>query len=471
MKDESGRENPAKEFAAVRRAALELLCETEAGKRFIDEILSERIGEFEQRDRRLLQEISYGALRHQNTIDRILKAYLKLSMDRQSPAVRWGLRLGSYQLIYLSRVPAHAAVNQTLEGMKALAGVGRKDVGFVNAVLHRLAGDITRKTRDAPLEQHDPNVLPARDGFCHFNRPVLPLVRLDLVDHLSVKYSYPRWMVQTWLTRFGAGEIADLLIAGNRTPRMCARVTPRAPSRAEAIEALGAEGFKVEAGPDERTILFASGGPGPSKALEKGWIQFQDLTSVQIGAVLAPPSCARVLDLCSAPGGKAAQLLDRLDGEGTLLATDRSEARLCLVKENLSRSTGRWRTAVVPADPAEIDLGESFTHVLVDAPCSNTGVLGRRPEARWRVRRKDLASLCALQDGLLDAALRHLQPGGRLVYSTCSIEPQENEERVAALLRRCPGLVEIETRLFLPHRVAGDGGYYSLLCNPVEKED
>lgn len=468
--DQSSRDTAPKEFAAVRKAALELLCERETGSRFIDELLSERIGEFDPRDRRLLQEISYGALRHQNTLDRLLKIYLKLSMDRQSPPVRWGLRLGSYQLVYLSRVPAHAAVNQTLEGMKALEAVGKKEVGFVNAVLHRLVGDITRKTTEAPAEPDDPNILPSRDGFCHFNRPVLPLVRLDLVDHLSVKYSYPRWMVKSWLARFGAEETADLLVAGNRPPRMCARITPGAPSLAEAVEALQAEGFKVEAGPYEGSILFAGGGPGPSQALEKGWIQFQDLTSMQIGAVLAPPPRARVLDLCSAPGGKAAQLLDCLDDEGALLATDRSEARLLRVKENLSRGGGRWKTAVVPADPAEIDLGESFTHVLVDAPCSNTGVLGRRPEARWRVRRRDIESLCALQDGLLDAALRHLRPGGRLVYSTCSIEPQENEERVAALLRRSPGLVEIETRLFLPHRVDGDGGYYSLLCNPAAKE-
>ena len=470
MTEESTRETVPKEFAAVRKAALELLCATESGTRFIDELLSERIGEFDPRDRRLLQEISYGALRHQNTLDRILKAYLKLSMNRQAAPARWALRLGAYQLVYLSRVPAHAAVNQTLEGMKALEGCGKKEVGFVNAVLHRLARDITRKTSKPPAEPDDPNILPSRDGFCHFNRPVLPLVRLDLVDHLSIKYSYPRWMVEGWLARFGAGETADLLVAGNRPPRLCARMTSRAPSLADALAALEAEGFKVEAGPYEGSVLFAGGGPGPSRALEKGWIQFQDLTSMQIGAVLAPPANARVLDLCSAPGGKAAQLLDGLGEEGALLATDRSEARLALVEENLSRSGGSWKTKVVPEDPSGIELGESFTHVLVDAPCSNTGVLGRRPEARWRVRRKDLESLASLQDGLLDAAVRHLQPGGRLVYSTCSVEPQENEERVAALLHRSPGLVELETRLFLPHRSEGDGGYYSLLCNPVKKE-
>ncbi len=154
-----------------------------------------------------------------------------------------------------------------------------------------------------------------------------------------------------------------------------------------------------------------------------------------------------------------------------LLATDRSESRLALVEENLSGLEGSWKAATLPAEPVSIELGESFTHILVDAPCSNTGVLGRRPEARWRVRREDLDSLAELQDGLLDAAVRHLRPGGRLVYSTCSIEPRENEERVAALLRRCPFLVELDTRLFLPHRVDSDGGYYSLLTRSASKED
>ena len=470
MNEESRTEPPAKEYAAVRKAALEMLCEAESGGRFVDELLSERIGDFERRDRHLLQEISYGALRHQNTLDRLLKLYVKLPMDRQAAAVRWALRLGSYQLVYLNRVPAHAAVNQTLEGMKALEGVGRKNVGFVNAVLHRLIADITRKTTDDPPEPDDPNILPSRGGYCHFNRPVLPLVRLDLVDHLSVKYSYPRWLVKTWISRFGAQETSALLVAGNRTPRLCARVTAHAPPDAEVLAALGEEGFEVEAGPQERTILFAGGGPGPSGALEKGWIQFQDLTAIQAGAALAPPPGARVLDLCSAPGGKSAQLLEGLGDGGSLLATDRSESRLALVEANLSRLDGAWKTAVVPAEPEAIDLGESFTHILVDAPCSNTGVLGRRPEARWRVRRENLDSLSSLQDGLLDAAVRHLGPGGRLVYSTCSIEPQENEERVAALLRRDPSLVELDTRLFLPHRVDADGGYYSLLRKQPSKE-
>ena len=266
MNEESRQEPPAKEYAAVRKAALELLCEAESGGRFVDELLSERIGGFERRDRHLLQEISYGALRHQNTLDRLLKLYVKLPMDRQTAAVRWALRLGSYQLVYLNRVPAHAAVNQTLEGMKVREGAGRKNVGFVNAVLHRLIADITRKTTEEPPEADDPNILPSRGGYCHFNRPVLPLVRLDLVDHLSVKYSYPRWLVKTWISRFGAQETRALLVAGNRTPRLCARVTAHAPPDAEILAALGEEGFEVEAGPQERTILFAGGGPGPGRA-------------------------------------------------------------------------------------------------------------------------------------------------------------------------------------------------------------
>ena len=183
MNEGSTQEGAPGEYAVVRKVALELLCETEAGSRFVDEVLSEHIGRFERRDRHLLQEISYGALRHQNTLDRLLKFYVKLSMDRQRAPVRWALRLGAYQLVYLSRVPAHAAVNQTLEGMKSFQGIGRKDVGFVNAILHRLIGDVTRKTGDEPAEPDDPSILPVRAGSCHFSRPVLPSsVKLDSVE-------------------------------------------------------------------------------------------------------------------------------------------------------------------------------------------------------------------------------------------------------------------------------------------------
>jgi 16S rRNA (cytosine967-C5)-methyltransferase len=189
---------------------------------------------------------------------------------------------------------------------------------------------------------------------------------------------------------------------------------------------------------------------------------------MRTGAALRPPARARVLDLCSAPGGKAVQLLEAVGEEGRLVAADRGEQKLALLRQNLERFGDNFDLVNLPENPEEIDLGERFSHVLVDAPCSNTGVLARRPDARWRLRQRDLEQLGDLQGRLLEAAVRHLAPGGRLLYATCSLEPEENEARTARLTRAHPGLKELESRLFLPHRSEGDGGFYSLLERVME---
>ena len=452
----------------LRRAAIEILQETESTSAFVDEVLSTSMDGFVSRDRHLLQEICFGTIRHQNTLDRLLKPYLKVGMHQQRPAIRHALRIGAYQLVYLARIPAHAAVDQTLEGLKALPRVKQRDVGFVNAVLHKLSGDIVRKQQEPPENRDDPNVLPIRRGYCHFARPVLALWNLDRIDHLSVKYSHPRWLVQRWLSRFGDEEARRLFEMNNRVPPLSARVTARAPSEAAVLESLANAGFEVSAGAVPGALVLAKGDLSRLVALDLGWLQIQDQTAQEIGALLAPPGAARVLDLCASPGGKAAQLIETIGENGSLLAMDRSEEKLAAVRENLQR-TGRtcWEVAVAPVDSVQLDLGRRFTHVLIDAPCSNTGVLARRPDARWRISRGDIDALGEVQSGLLEAAWRHLEPGGRLLYSTCSIEPEENEERIARFLTQHPDLTELSAKAWLPHRAAGDGGYASLLRRDV----
>jgi len=197
----------------------------------------------------------------------------------------------------------------------------------------------------------------------------------------------------------------------------------------------------------------------------------QDETATRIGDALAPPQGARVLDLCAAPGGKATQLLERVGSEGHVVAVDRNEEKLSRVRENLSRFGSHFTATMVQESADQIDLGETFSHVLLDAPCSNTGVLARRPEARWRIKKRDLDALAAVQSGLLEAALRHLSPGGRLLYATCSIEPEENESIIAKAFTRHPDLIERKTELFLPHRCGADGGFYSLLIKGKREKE
>jgi 16S rRNA (cytosine967-C5)-methyltransferase len=452
---------------AIRRAVLETCLELEPSGKFVDDVLAGKLPGFPRRDRHLIQEMTYGILRHRNTLDRLLDFHLKRPTRWQKPPVCWALRMGTYQLVYLSRVPAHAAVNQTLEALKSVGTVGESEVGFANAVLHKVAVEIRDKTEEGPVDPDDPTVLPVRRGYCHFNRPILPLRRLDPVAHLEVKHSHPSWIVARCIQRYGEEEAQELLRANNVAPRVTARITSRAPSRDDLLARLDAEGWKARPGHLGNSIILEQmEDPATSGAFAEGWFQIQDETAIQIGEALAPPEGATALDLCSDPGGKALQLLERIGPAGHLVAADRSPERLTRVKQNLSRVGSNFTASAVPEDPARIDLGRTFSHILVDAPCSNTGVLARRPEARWRIREQDLERLAEIQLGLLEAALRHLAPGGRLLYSTCSVEPEENENVVAKLVNRHGELVEQETRLFLPHRVPGDGGFYSLVLKP-----
>lgn len=457
------REDTAR-YVEVRRKVLAILLAAEAEHVFVDEVLRREIGAVEVRNRPLLQEITYGVLRHRNTLDEVLNFHLKLPVARQKPEVCHALRTGAYQLIYLSRIPPHAAVFQTLEALKALEGVGQKAVGFVNALLQKLNADIHSKGSTPPEDADDPCVLPVRQGYCHFRRPVLPLVRLDRVGHIALRYSHPKWLVSRWLDRFGEEETRALCGVNNSTPRLTARVTSLAPSRDAVLAALSEEGFQVQPGELDNAVDLGRGGDlATSQVLLRGWIQVQDETSIRIGEKLSPSANARVADLCAAPGGKALQLLERVAEGGHLVALDRSEEKLKTLTENLSRIGNAFSTRVAPENPEDLDLGETFGHIVVDAPCSNTGVLARRPEARWRIRSRDFASLADLQGRLLEAAYRHLKPGGRLLYSTCSIESDENEDVIARFCQKHVDLTELGTQLFLPHRTSGDGGFYSLL--------
>ncbi len=460
---------PKREGTLARRIALEVILESDGGKRaFIDELLDRHpaCAGLPERDRHLLQEIAFGAVRHRNTLDHLLDGFVRFAMKRQRPSVRWALRLAAYQLVYLNRIPAHAAISRTLEALKGFPDVARREIGFANAVLRRLDGDILEKSDRPLLDANDPTALPAREGFCRFKRPVLPIYNLDPAGHLSLKHSHPRWMVERWIERFPADEIVGLLEANSRVPPVTAHLTARAPGRAEVVASLAAQGVDADFGLAGALVLKRTGDPRKLDALRQGWIRIQDSTAAAIGEALAPPEGARILDLCAAPGVKSLQIVERIGASGRLLACDADPERLARLRENLERAggaAGAIEARLVPSDPAAIDLGETFTHVLVDAPCSNSGVLARRPEARWRIRPEDLARLAERQRALLAAGVRHLEPGGTLVYSTCSIEPEENERVVEWAVERLSGLQKVSERLFLPHRDGGDGGYCAVL--------
>jgi 16S rRNA (cytosine967-C5)-methyltransferase len=439
-----------------RKLALEIILESDGGRQnFIDEGLDARLSgiDLPDRDRHLLQEIAYGAVRHRNTLDRLLEAYLKLPMKRQRPAVRWALRLAAYQVVYLTRIPVHSAIDRTIEAAKEVEGATKGDPGFLNAVLRKLAADILRKDGEPLVDANDPTAIPIRSGFCRFRRPVLPLLNLDPAAHIAIKHSHPRWMVDRWIERFGQEAAVSICEANNRIPSVVARVTARAPGLDDALASLRAQGVEGDAIEGRASIaLRRTGDLRKLEALAKGWVQIQDPTATEIGGTLRPPAGARVLDLCAAPGGKAVQLLEAIGEGGFLVACDVEEEKAARLEENLRRAGESFEVRRIPSEPEAIDLGEKFSHVLLDAPCSNTGVLARRPEARWRVQPEDLPRLAELERRLLEAAIRHLAPGGRLVYATCSIEREEDEDMAARAAGGHPGLRFVEEKLILPGR-------------------
>jgi 16S rRNA (cytosine967-C5)-methyltransferase len=311
---------------------------------------------------------------------------------RVHPEIRRHLQVALFQIRYLSRVPRHAAVHEAVELAK---GVSSKSAGFVNAVL--------RKAADLPL--------PDNPGLVH---------------------SHPDWLVERWRARFGNWR--ELLEADNAVLPVTARVNR----------------VKVKGGPDAVEI---DGDPAADPRFAAGELTVQDETSMKVAPLLAPKAGERVLDLAAAPGGKTTHLAELMGGKGAVVAVDLPD-RLPLVREAAAR-LGLANVECLAADGATVAFREPFDAVLLDAPCSNTGVLARRPDARWRIREADIAACAALQRRLLENAARLLKPGGRLVYSTCSLEPEENRPAI-------PGLRLVSEELTLPTD-RRSGGYQALL--------
>jgi len=423
---------------AARRTALEVLLSTSRGRR-LDLALGAALGALPERDRRWVHEAVYGVARLRGRLDHLLDRHLR-GRTRLAPALRDVLRLGAYQLLYMTSVPSYAAVSQSVEQARLSGGSGA--ASLTNAVLRSLA-----------REGEDPAHFPDPDD--------------DPAGHLSTWGSHPRWLVERWLARWPHADVLSLVERDNRPPPLC--LTPLDLSAEDAVARLG------EAGIEARPVGWGSGSveltghASAGRALERIRAAVQDPGAALVTRYADPPEGARVADLCAAPGGKTLALSGRA---AYVLAADRSLPRLRLLRENLSR-TGVGAGLVVALAEApplrEADL------VLLDVPCSGTGTLGRHPDARWRLAPEDLGRLAAVQERMLEGAAHLVPIGGLLVYSTCTLEPEENQEQVERFLRRHrgfrvestgaveAGLLEGQALVVLPQRTGFDGAFAARL--------
>lgn len=393
----------------ARLAALEVLRAVRGGS-FIDRALEEAASGLEPGDRRLAQELSYGVVRLRGRLDRVLGVLVRGGLASLEPDVLDVLRLGAYQLMQLDRVPAYAAISDSVEAARRASGEGA--ASLTNAVLRRL----------------DREGVPAG---------AFPELDTDPLDHLASWGSHPRWLLERWLARWPPGEVARLTEYNNRRSAVYLSVTGGCE---EALARLGAEG--VDAERVESAPMSVRVDPSELEAAlgaVRAVVQDPAATAVVIYADLERDE--EVADLCAAPGGKAALLA--LRGQ-QVYAFDISRRRLSSLLEN-RRRLGLRDLRVARADARHPPVREGrLGALLLDVPCTGTGTLGRHPDARWRIGPDDLRNLVTLQRELLEASAPLVGPNGILVYATCSLEPEENEEQVGAFLARHDGEFVIE---------------------------
>lgn len=442
-----------------RRHALEVVSEalSPAGRGFAQELLEERIecAQLKPEDRRLAVELSFGVIRRLRTLDCILAAYAQ--RKELDASVRQVLRLGLYQLIFMERIPAHAAVDESVRLARA-TGKGPAS-GFVNAILRAAAREAAFSVAPDPAQPRRSFALNDSRAVT-FARDVLP-EPAAFADWLGAIHSLPTPLLRRWLERFGTERTREICATVNGIPSAFVRPNGTKVTLDQFQARLKEEGIEATPSPSGRTLrLPPHVQVNKLKSFAEGLFQVQDDSSAAIAEFIGVQPGMNVLDLCAAPGGKSCHMAEQMQRRGQIIAVDSSQKRLVRVVENMQR-LDLPIIASVEADGAEfarLHAGK-FDRVLLDAPCSNTGVLRRRVEARWRFSTDALAELTGIQRRLLDSALEAVKPGGALVYSTCSLEAEENSLLVAAALAGRAGFRLDDEKQLFPSRDGGDGLY------------
>lgn len=411
--------------APARQVAYTVLRRTFEGDAFTDRAFRSAAdrAELAGRERAQAQRLAYGSVQRRYSLDHVIDRLTKRAASDLDPAVLAALRLGLYELLYADGTPDHAAINEAVE-LTRIAGLPRA-TGLVNAVLRRAVRERAR----------------IESGLDRRGGPA----------ELAIAESLPPWLAELWWRELGGETATALARAANEPAERALRINRARWSMEEAVAAgaeLGAKLRPAATGPAEPPgnplaspeLAVAEGSwAGLESWVERGLATPQSRGSAAVVEILDPRPGDHVLDLCAGPGTKSGQIAERMQGQGELIAVEVDEGRAGETADQLAR-LGIHLASVVEADAAEATLGGAhFDRVLVDAPCSDLGALNSRPDARWRKSPESIERLAELQRRILTNAVRHLRPGGTLVYSTCTISAAENEAQARRLLRACAG--------------------------------
>jgi 16S rRNA (cytosine967-C5)-methyltransferase len=413
-----------KEISPARLAAFRILEQVEGGG-YSSVLLAKEEPRLQAADRALCHELVLGVLRRQLLLDRVVEHFSQRRVESLDQGVRLALRLGLYQLRFLTRIPASAAVNESvnLVRMARLTSAA----AFVNALLRRAV--------------REPEYDPAKEVS-------------DPLEKIAIETSHPVWLIERWAKSFGIDEAAAFAGANNLVPPTSFRVVSNRAEESEVLSRLRAAGAMLESSPVAKGAWRVDGATAELRELNaEGKIYLQDDASQLVARAVDVKPGERVLDLCAAPGGKTTLMADHAGDRALIVAADRAAKRMATIVATM-RLHGLESIEPVLLDATDQlpFWKESFDKVLVDAPCSGTGTLRHNPEIRWRLAPSDFAVLAEKQKRILAQAVQVLKPGGRLVYSTCSVEREENEEVIADCRLR-----PLQTIRTWPQRGGSDG--------------
>lgn len=423
---------PERLYTGPRGTAVKILNRIERSDAYLDRLVDAemRSGDMNELDKGLMNEIVTGVIRWKAKVDWVLTGFFHGNFTKAETNVKNALRVALYQILFLDRVPHAAAVNEAVEFIKRLRG--QKVADLVNAVLRNILRNLENIRYPDPQE--------------------------DRVQFLSVVESHPAWIVRRWMERYGFDETRQLLAANNRQPDLTLRVNRLKIDFQYFLKRL--EELQFQFSPSVYLDFFVRvrhmAGIGASEMFRQGFFVVQDESAGLAVQLLDPKPGDRVLDVCAAPGGKTTFIGELMKNVGELVAVDRYETRLNLVRLSCQR-LGIANAHFITADASELRTAPA-DKVLVDAPCSGLGVLSKKPDAKWKRELSDLDRLVQIQTAILENAANLVKPGGVLVYSTCTTEPEENIGLVRSFLERHSEFsVENASQFVNPQLVHPDG--------------
>ena len=428
-----------------RKAAWEILLKVSSGiysDVAFDKVLSNY--NFTPLDVAFITELSFGCIRYRKLLDHWIDHTSKLKHNKQPPKLRWLLHIGIYQILKMDKIPDSACISTTVEIAK------KTDLNKLSGVVNAILRNVTRKLKSN-------------------NLPELPT---NKAERISLKESLPLWLVNEMINWFGICETKKIAMALNKKPKIDLRVNTLKITINECLEIFQKNNIDIEPINKLENGLVLKSKPRSIRKLpgyyEGEWV-IQDRSSQWVASLLKPIKGDKILDACAAPGTKTTHLAQLINDEGKILAIDRSDKRLKLLKENLERldiksvkTLKMDATKLIDIKPGYINY---FDKILIDAPCSGIGTLARNPDARWKISQESITQLITIQEKLLETVVPLLNKNGLLVYSTCTICPNENNLLIEKFLKNNNKLQLVFEKQILPNNYDSGDGFYAAIVS------